>query len=1329
MTRVVNPASGSADAGGATSSPPPDQPLPRPSDRVPAFLVGLFLPEPPTGREGLPADAAAEIRRGRFDRAAELLLAEAESEASRQDRRRHRLVAADCLLIAGRPERAEQLLAHDLPPEGIWSLACAQVQRNQLQAALESLASMARHGLLEGRRDAAAALVAHLGVPNLPDGLAGLAAPAGPSVDDAKREGYRRFQDLIVTDIGRHEDMAEVRAIVSRSRAHCAAIPAEDEAALLARIYEAAVRATFDAQLAGCGLDLLLEHSDRVTVDDAGASRALVFATASGRLRQLGDRLLQCAETQSDRERCCRCWLTLARIGLVDGDATAIELHAARAAALAATAVQREAAGRLRRVAAWLRPRAASPISEWQLRQLHHLLMPAVAERLDAWDRCFPAALGRGADERSVRAAESALEAAIVASRNRTIPALQLALGNWAHRVAVLMREARWPDIEERVAYAGSAWRLLGPNPPAEVAHELADAIGVAHASLTDRDAVRSRLDYVIGTLPLDPAASTGLMREALAAWERRCGDGFPPATDQPLPSLTAALRPVAEPPPPWSLETVAPALGPSHDLSSWLRQEVERCLIDRMAVLPDRPPFRGRARFETEEAYRLYRQGREERDAKARAKAFEDAWTQEPDNYITIQGVILGLRRRLEEQRLRRHVLERLARILDEMPEREVEAALAFRSLAETSERGSAEWRANLERAAAALQHRVHRRSWPRARSAQIALHLELGDPWAAAEAAWEESCQWLPGSEPSSGFARLAAELWSRAQADEPGTLDDRGRQARRRAELPPVTDREAVRHAAEVGRLEMLSAHDLDVDALEDLWRACRGQEDLLTRFLEAQGTHRRDPRPHYLEFLLGKLDATQPAKAVRIRQRRLGPSASDMPASMAQLRVAAAELLERDPLTELATPRRRLSDPLLRALLAGLREAADDDPIACATFSTEVVRASDALFHLVEEMPDVEPEHHAGHVTGAREAVDAAQRAAEAFSSPAVASMAVVVSRHLGLGLDRSMVQDYVREKERRLIPSRLGLRLGSWHSRLRQSSGPLDFFHYHQAYEYPGDLPLAEWWESPIVHGQRVRKAAEDLLASLQPHQTLLDSIEQQYRETRPPYGRHLDDFGLMAPLARSCQVLKHALAPSAGVAEVRLIAPTLKELGDALRGCEVLRSMDGERMLVDGPRHTSPYLLPRTAGLFTHWRTNTGDETCFRAMFEMQDEEGQRFLVLICLDAGLKDTPAVVTLQGLAPFADIVEALGGQFHIWIARPGETSRCRRDHQACIATDYVEQMLFRLHEVASTTWLSRRGEVENWMPIVERALRSRQTANLQFALLPRLHGEQQ
>ena len=53
---------------------------------------------------------------------------------------------------------------------------------------------------------------------------------------------------------------------------------------------------------------------------------------------------------------------------------------------------------------------------------------------------------------------------------------------------------------------------------------------------------------------------------------------------------------------------------------------EGQRCLADRMAVLPDHPPFRGRARFETDEAWRLYRLAREERDAKARAKAFEDA-------------------------------------------------------------------------------------------------------------------------------------------------------------------------------------------------------------------------------------------------------------------------------------------------------------------------------------------------------------------------------------------------------------------------------------------------------------------------------------------------------------------------------------------------------------------------------------------------------------------------------------------------------------------------------------------------------------------------------
>jgi len=43
--------------------------------------------------------------------------------------------------------------------------------------------------------------------------------------------------------------------------------------------------------------------------------------------------------------------------------------------------------------------------------------------------------------------------------------------------------------------------------------------------------------------------------------------------------------------------------------------------------------------------------------------------------------------------------------------------------------------------------------------------------------------------------------------------------------------------------ISRLVVLSDLPLDDDALEDLWRMCRGDEEDLCRFLEKQGTRVR------------------------------------------------------------------------------------------------------------------------------------------------------------------------------------------------------------------------------------------------------------------------------------------------------------------------------------------------------------------------------------------------------------------------------------------------------------------------------------------------------
>src|SRR5262249_19300844 len=148
-------------------------------------------------------------------------------------------------------------------------------------------------------------------------------------------------------------------------------------------------------------------------------------------------------------------------------------------------------------------------------------------------------------------------------------------------------------------------------------------------------------------------------------------------------------------------------------DATPGVRQLIERCMADRMALLPDTAPFRGRRWFDSDETYRLYRDGRAAKDAIESYRAFESAWRNEPNNPYAIQGLIHGLRLRAHDHPGRIHVLERECQILNQRVDCEVEAALAFCTLASLAQVESQDWRSNLQRAAAALHRRANRHPW----------------------------------------------------------------------------------------------------------------------------------------------------------------------------------------------------------------------------------------------------------------------------------------------------------------------------------------------------------------------------------------------------------------------------------------------------------------------------------------------------------------------------------------------------------------------------------------------------------------------------------------
>jgi hypothetical protein len=112
----------------------------------------------------------------------------------------------------------------------------------------------------------------------------------------------------------------------------------------------------------------------------------------------------------------------------------------------------------------------------------------------------------------------------------------------------------------------------------------------------------------------------------------------------------------------------------------------------------------------------------------------------------------------------------------------------------------------------------------------------------------------------------------------------------------------------------------------------------------------------------------------------------------------------------------------------------------------------------------------------------------------------------------------------------------------------------------------------------------------------------------------------------------------------------------------------------------------------------------------------------------MCLDAGWRAMPETTPLRGLAPFADLIEALGGQFHLWMARPGDGSGCRREHRdsvRCAADGYVVRIEERLRHLSGNRWHSRRALVQPWLTVLNDALVQKTPATLAFAILPRAH----
>jgi hypothetical protein len=1108
---------------------------------------------------------------------------------------------------------------------------------------------------------------------------------------------------------------------------HARAVPEVDAVHLRLRIYEAAVQASYSPTLGRRGLRLLMSRPALFGADHRTYSQALLFATASDQLDELLDQLETMLDEPRDPLSRFAALLACAKLSLIRNDPVRVSVYASRAAGLTVPPVMLQRARQLDRAGDWLQTSAGPQISQWRLRTLHPLLPRTVAERLEESGLAELRGEGASPEVRHALAGATAMLASaakVAEDPNGGLPALREALGSWANHVALTLLHADEPGAA--VPFAGAAWRLLEPDPQHAVIAIHARAVAGTCAGLSEPE-VKTAADTVAAAMHATDEQRSVFISAILAEW-RAVSDGRPAVAPAGPPALLRMLEPAAKRQPRPTLETAARASANRLvGVPGEVGQLIETCLMDRNSLLPVEPPFRGRKWFEGGVAHKAYQTGRDEVDGRLSYKAFEDAWHAEPNNRITIQGTIHGLRRRLRQKPGRDHLLRRLALMLDQITDREVEAALAYCALAELA--GPVRhWdhRTYLRKAAAALGRRVDRQSWTKARNAQIATWLELGEMTEAGNAALAESRAHLPGTTASTRYAQLALALWERAgNADRPS--DDDVDLARRRVESLPLTPRESVRYAAAERRLVLLTDTLLDEDALEDLWWVWRGSRDVLHRFLEKQGRRSNDPRPHYLTFLDRKLRAQDPV-AAKARSASF-PRAS---VAIGMLRLATAEVLCLDPVRELAIPTEGLAEAHVSDFVAILSEQTGPDQAAVKSFIVAVDEALATLFELfrLRETPSPSsPELDGSRLATASWSLLQLRQVAEQFREPYLA-VARLISRHLALALERPMIAAYQSEKDKRLVASRLAGALGLWWSGVYRVAGPLDFLHQHQAYRCPAganDAETMRWWKSHQVHGKPVREAVLSVRQALGAHAEALDKIEQQYWTTRPrqpgPPG-----FGLREKLDECCGVLDAALAATAGPREVRGVVGALERLGTFLRHIDPARLEDQRDLLYEPGLLAESYVLPRSDELLSHWGQNAGHEPWQQFVFEVHDDAGQDVACLMCVDAGTHAVPKQVRLRGLAPFAELVEALGGELHLWVARSGEQYGCRREHgegAACDTDEYVRRIEKRLRDLTRTTWLVQRAEVERWLNVLDAALRANGNACVAFAILPRLH----
>jgi hypothetical protein len=468
------------------------------------------------------------------------------------------------------------------------------------------------------------------------------------------------------------------------------------------------------------------------------------------------------------------------------------------------------------------------------------------------------------------------------------------------------------------------------------------------------------------------------------------------------------------------------------------------------------------------------------------------------------------------------------------------------------------------------------------------------------------------------------------------------------------------------------------------------------------------------------------AVDPAAAARVD--RLQPARGEHrvePEGPIRLRLATAELLSRDPLDE-AMPQKKLFEVHVREFMAELRRCAQHE-VAYWTFANAVQNAMATLYELRVAAPDSAPEPYGERLARAADALQAVRWAARVFGPPAAARAADLLFRYLALALDQPLADAYLREKVNRLLPSRIGERLGEWWAEVCQVSGPLDFFHYHQAYRYTDGAGPGQWLRTHQVHGRPVGEALGQLAAALDSRKRELLRIEEAFLAYRKRSVPERDAFGLEEELRGCHAVLRRALERNPEARDLQALEPALARLGRALRRIDLGRLVDLPHLLYDSAVPTGRYLLPRAPELFDHLGRNVRGGDCLRVVCEVADGAGRDVCCLLCLDDWAGDVPESTPLNGLAPFADLADALGGQLHLWMARPGERGGCRRPHprdEACVADDYVPRIEERLRRIARAR-LSLQRLVEPWLHVLDGALDGRASANLAFVLLPRLH----